>query len=331
MALAITDDVSAQDGDELRTAALVLFGVVAPVTDDEIRDPRAVLGQALFWDARLSASGNLACASCHLPELWGADDRPFSINARGAETSRHAQTVFNSQEAPAGLRWIGDRPTGQAQAIGSITGSMGFANVADIVPVLLQHGYRRLFEFAFPDDIDPVSVERYGQALQAYEETLRTPAPFDQWLLGEDTAMTDQEIKGLKRFIQVGCVSCHNGPLLGGTMLKRFGTVDEYWKHTGSTDVDLGLMQSTGNESDRYVFRVQPLRNVSRTAPYFHDGSVADLEVATRIMGRVQLGRELTGAEVEDLVAFQRALAGDVPTAFRAPEWLESPVTEKVQ
>ena len=323
LALTLPVCASAQDGGELRSAALALFGTVASVTDEERRDPKVVLGQALFWDVRLSVNGSVACASCHLPEVWGADDRPFSINARGEATSRHAQTVFNSQLAQAGLRWVADRPTGAAQAVGSITGSMGFEDAGDIVPVLRRHGYRPLFEAAFPDDSDPVSIEHYGRALQAYEETLRTPSRFDRWLQGDDAAMTDEEVRGLGRFMEIGCAGCHNGPLLGGTMLQRFGQVEEYFKHTGSSDADVGLMKSTGNEADRYVFRVQPLRNVSRTAPYFHDGSVADLRSATRIMARVQLGRELNETELDELIAFQAALAGDVPTNFRAPRWDE--------
>lgn len=314
---------SGQDEGGLRAAARALFGTVPAVTDEERNDPKAVLGQALFWDARLSVNGSVACASCHLPEVWGADDRRFSINARGVETSRHAQTIFNSQSARAGLRWVADRPTGAAQAIGSITGSMGFEDADDIVPLLLQHGYRPLFESAFPDGVDPVSIENYGHAVQAYEETLRTPARFDEWLEGDDAAMTDEEVRGLERFIEVGCATCHNGALLGGTTLQRFGLLDEYWKHTGSRDVDLGLMKSTGNEADRYVFRVQPLRNVSRTAPYFHDGSVADLRSAARIMARVQIGRELNETELDELVAFLSALTGDVPAGYRAPVWSE--------
>ena len=310
---------SAQQAPALRATAQQLFGSISPVRSEEVQDPEAVLGRALFWDTRLSANGQVACASCHPAAAWGADARRFSVNARGKPTGRNAQSIFNSQSAPAGLRWVGDRDSGAAQAIGSITGSMGFDDVEDIVPVLLRNGYRELFSEAFPDDGEPVSPDNYGRALQAYQETLRTPAPFDRWLDGDDGAMTPAELSGLERFVSIGCASCHSGPLLGGTSLQRFGVVEDFRPHTGSSESDRGLMSATDDESDRDVFRVQPLRNVSRTAPYFHDGSVPDLETAIRVMARVQLGTTLTDAEIEDLVAFLRTLDGEVPAQFAPP------------
>jgi cytochrome c peroxidase len=150
----------------------ILFGAVRATTSDEINDPAAKLGQDLFWDMRLSISGDVACASCHYRENWGSDERPASINARGGRTLQ-SQTVFHAMETP-GLRWLADRATGQAQAIGSITGSMGFSKREDILPVLLEHGYADKFKAAFPNDADPVSVESYGKAIEIYEFTLRT-------------------------------------------------------------------------------------------------------------------------------------------------------------
>lgn len=324
-ALLLAACASAQETDSLRAEAQRLFGSIPPVRVEEIGRPIVELGRALFWDERLSSSGSVACASCHPAEAAGADDRRFSIDARGRPTSRNAQSVFNSQAASAGLRWTADRPSGAAQAVGSITGSMGFDAAADIVPVLDRNGYRDLFAAAFPDDAEPVSPENFGRALQAYQETLRTPARFDRWLDGDDAALTAVELRGLERFISIGCAGCHDGPLLGGTRLARFGVVEDYRPHTGSTGNDTGLMRTTGDESDRDVFRVQPLRNVSRTAPYFHDGSVADLETATRIMARVQLGRTLGDTELTELVAFERALAGEVPAHYAPPASSEAP------
>lgn len=318
-ALLLAACASAQEADTLRATAQRLFGSIPPVQAEEIRAPIVELGRALFWDERLSSSGSIACASCHPATAAGADDRRFSIDARGRPTARNAQTVFNSQAASAGLRWTADRPSGAAQAVGSITGSLGFDSAADIVPVLDRSGYRDLFAKAFPDDVEPISAESFGLALEAYQRTLRTPARFDRWLDGDDAALTEVELRGLERFITIGCAGCHDGPLLGGTRLERFGITEDYRPHTGSTGTDTGRMRATGNESDRDVFRVQPLRNVSMTAPYFHDGSVPDLRTAARIMARVQLGRTLTDAELDELVAFLRALAGEVPAHYAPP------------
>ncbi len=303
--------------DDLRATANSLFGAVEATTEAEIKDPKSVLGQALFWDMRLSVNGKVACASCHFQENWGSDSRPRSINARGGRTLQ-SQTVFHSQDTP-GLRWLADRASGAAQAMGSITGSMGFAKREDIIPVLMEHGYADLFKKAFPEDPNPVSVENYGQALQVYQTTLRTPAPFDAWLKGDDAAITELQKRGLQRFITVGCVGCHRGPLVGGDMLQRFGVVDNYWTHTGSPEIDSGLMKNTGKEEDRFFFRVPLLRNIAKTFPYFHDGSVADLRRATDIMARVQLGQTLDAIALDELVAFQESLTGNIPVNFEPP------------
>lgn len=304
---------------ELRETARQLLGAVSATPDSEVESPQARLGQALFWDMRLSANGQVACASCHYRENWGSDSRPKSTDARGRLTGRQSQTVFHAMEA-SGLRWLADRPSGAAQAEGSITGSMGFARAADIVPILRQHGYEAPFQAAFPDQRDPVTPANYALALQAYQSTLRTPAPFDRWLAGDEHAMDERQLRGLQRFIETGCVGCHNGPLLGGHMLQRFGLVENYWVQTGSTSIDRGLASATRQEADRFVFRVPILRNVARTPPHFHDGTVAELRQATRIMARLQLGQDLDDMALDELVAFMEALTGEVPAHFAPPQ-----------
>lgn len=309
----------AADDDALRIQATTLFGVLVPVTEAEINDPVVELGRALFWDTSLSSSGDVACASCHLVANMGADSRRVSRDARGRPTRRHSQTVFNAQAATAGLRWLGDRASGTAQALGSITGSMGFANREDIIPLLMMGSYPRLFRQAFPAAEEPVTAENYGLALETYQRSLRTPAAFDQWLNGVDTALNADAKMGLQHFIRLGCVDCHNGPLLGGTSLQRFGVLEDFRVHTGSDPEDVGLMTQSANAADRDVFRVQPLRNVANTAPYFHDGSVSDLGTAVRIMATVQLGRNMQAQELAELLSFLQSLSGAVPRNFSAP------------
>jgi len=208
--------LSAAADRSLREQAGSLFGAIEAVERQTISAPEVRLGRALFWDTRLSADGKTACASCHLREDWGADRRKRSPDARGKLTKRHAQTVLNTQRATAGLRWLADRATGADQALGSITGSMGFERREALVAALLDLGYAGAFAAAYPEDPDPVSAEHYALALQAYQETLLTPAPFDAWLGGDDTALDAREQRGLQRFIETGCGGCHSGPLFGG-------------------------------------------------------------------------------------------------------------------
>ena len=309
--------------EDLRGTANGMLGAVSAVTDEEVDAPRARLGRALFWDARLSANGQVACASCHTRADWGSDSRTKPVDARGRAGERQSPTVFHSMDATA-LRWLGDRPSGAAQAEGSITGSMGFATRDAIVPVLERHGYRAMFRAAFPDQANPVTPANYGAALQAYQATLRTPAPFDRWLAGEDGAMDERQVRGLRRFVEAGCAGCHDGPLLGGRTMQRFGVTGNYWEHTGSLNIDSGRLALTRREEDRFVFRVPSLRNVAKTQPYFHDGSVPELRRATWIMARVQLGRNLSDLALDELVAFQEALTGRVPDHFSPPPELPS-------
>lgn len=303
---------------ELRTTARNLFGPVQAATAAEMQDPKAVLGQALFWDMRLSSTGKLACASCHYAENWGSDSRPRSVTARGKLT-RQSQTVFHAQDTM-GLHWLADLASGADHARAAITGGMGFERREDIVRAMADAGYLPLFKAAFPQASHPISVDNYALALETYQRTLRTRSPFDAWMDGDERALSKQQRSGLKRFISVGCVNCHVGPLAGGTMMQRFGLVDDPAHLTGSKEPDAGLMKNTGNERDRGVFRVPMLRNIAKTGPYFHDGSVADLKSATDIMARVQLGQRLSDDVLDDLVAFMHALSGPVPRNFHAPK-----------
>jgi cytochrome c peroxidase len=305
------------NADELRDQAAALFGRIQAGTGSPA-SPEARLGRALFWDTRVSADGKTACASCHAAGDWGADRRSFSIDARSEATSRHSPTVFNAMSQPT-LRWLGDRKTGAEQAEGSLTGSMGFASKKEGVARLAKLDYLAAFRAAYPQDPEPLSARNYGRAIEAYEATLITPAPFDRFLGGNDGALSEPQKAGLRAFIATGCAGCHDGPLLGGRKFQRFGVVKDYWPETGSKKIDVGRFAATKKEEDRYVFRVPMLRNVAKTAPYFHDGSVDRLDRAVRIMGAVQLGRALDDAAVASIAAFLESLTGEVPANYAPP------------
>jgi cytochrome c peroxidase len=320
--LALVGCASRGDGsasvDALRVQVVPLFGTVQPVSAAEVNAPQAVLGRALFWDSRLSANGTTACASCHTRDAWSADSRRVSVTGKGQATALHSQPMFMAQDQAA-LRWYGDRRDGAHQAERSITGSMGLSSPAEMMSLLLRFGYEGAFGKAFAADADPVTPANYAKALVAYQRTLRNPAPFDAFLAGDSRALSAQQRAGLQKFVANGCVACHSGPLLGGQSFQKFGIVKDYWLATGSAAVDQGRFNSTQKEEDRFVFRVAMLRNVSRTAPYFHDGSVDTLEHAVRVMAEVQLGRQLSGDDVADIVAFLGALTGPIPNHYAPP------------
>jgi len=299
----------------LRAQGLQLFGILKPHAD---ASPQVELGRELFWDTRLSADGKTACASCHFARDWGADRRRFSPDARGALTSRHSPTVFNAMTQPM-VRWLNDRKSGADQAEGSITGSMGFPSKDAGVAKMSELDYLPKFKRAFPQDEKPMSAANYGQAISAYQATLVTPAPFDRFLAGDDRALSERQKAGMRRFIATGCSGCHNGANLGGHMLMKFGVTKDYWTETGSEKPDAGRFAVTKKEEDRYVFRVPMLRNVAKTAPYFHDGSVERLDRAVKIMASVQLGRTLTDTETGEIVAFLGSLTGEVPANYAPP------------
>jgi len=181
-------------------------------------------------------------------------------------------------------------------------------------------GYAALFLKAFPGDNAPVTVDNFGKAVGAFERTLTTPSPFDAFLKGRKEALTEGEKKGLKTFIEVGCATCHYGTYVGGQTYHRFGLMGSYWKFTKSEEIDEGRYEITNNAVDKYVFKVPVLRNVANTPPYFHGCSVRQLEAAEVIMGKIQLGKDLTKSQLEDIALFLRCLTGRIPEdAFRIP------------
>jgi cytochrome c peroxidase len=304
---------------ELQAMSKGLFGVVKAVDPKEIATPEAVLGRALFWDERLSLNGKVACASCHTAANWSGSNKPTDLTAKGVPTTLHSQPIFMAADQPS-LRWYGDRTSAAHQAERSLTGSMGFAKAEDVLPILKSLGYSDLFKAAYPAQPEPLSTANYANAIQAYEKILRTPAAFDRFVAGDAKALSTQQIEGMNKFVAFGCVGCHSGPLLGGTTFQKFGLTKDYWLATGSANPDTGRFSITKKEEDKYVFRTAMLRNISKTAPYFHDGSVAKIEDAISIMAELQLGRKIDAKDTADIAAFFESLTGDVPAHYAAPK-----------
>jgi cytochrome c peroxidase len=279
---------------------------------------RVELGRKLFFDPRLSLDGTVSCATCHRPALYGTDALPKSIGVEHRLNARNAPTVLNAA-LQFKAHWIGDRANVEEQAMRSLIGHASFGN-ADFAAVVRRikalPGYEAEFKQAFPNDPEPVKPANWGKAIGAYERTLVTPSPFDAYLKGDAKALPPPAQNGLKAFIEIGCVSCHNGVGVGGSSFQKFGVFEDYWKKTGSPLIDEGRFTHTQDPADKYLFKVPSLRNVTMTPPYFHDGSVVTLPQAVRIMGQVQLGKELTDQEVNNLAAFLNSLTGERPEDF---------------
>lgn len=275
-------------------------------------DPaRVAIGRELFYDTRLSANGKAACSSCHNLALGGADNRARSIGFSGLQTAVNAPTVLN---AALNFRqfWNGraDSLEAQIDAVVQNPVEMG-SRWPDVVARLsgVEH-YKKAFAAAYSDGITKQNIQ---DALASFERTLITPSSrFDSFLRGDPNAITDTEKRGYAMFKQYGCVACHQGVNVGGNMYQKFGVMGDYFADRGGqSDADLGRYLVTRDEADRHVFKVPSLRNVARTAPYFHDGSAKTLDQAVEVMFRYQLGRSASPQDKQAIVAFLGSLSAD--------------------
>lgn len=268
------------------------------------------LGRRLFHDPILSGDGTVSCASCHDLARGGVDGLPVSVGVGGAKGSVNAPTVFNAAFHLAQF-WDGRAATLEEQAGGPITNPLEMANSWPVVLARLNaSAYFADFKATFGGE---ATASRVKEAIAAFERTLvSTDSPFDRWLLGDDTAMTSEELRGYRLFKSFGCISCHQGRNVGGNMYQRFGFFGDWFADRGraETAADLGRFNVTGRAADRHVFKVPSLRLAVQTAPYFHDGSVATLEEAVRLMARYQLGRPIAEEEVGMIVKFLHTLPG---------------------
>ena len=177
--------------------------------------------------------------------------------------------------------------------------------------------YQKLFKRAYPDDAQPVSYKNLTNAIGAFERKLITPSRFDDYLKGEQSALSLQEKKGMMSFITVGCTQCHTGPLLGATTFQKFGVFHDYWKLTKSLNIDNGLYDLNKDENQKFMFKVPSLRNVEHTGPYFHDGQVKDLKEAVIIMAKAQLNYDLSTEEADNITEFLKSLTGKLPESVK--------------
>ncbi len=280
-----------------------------PLTNEKI-----ALGKSLYIDTRLSKDGKNSCNGCHDLASFGVDNDQFSEGDLGGLGGRNSPTTFNAALHGSQF-WDGRANTVEEQA------GMPILNPAEMnIPseqFLIDRlkgieEYRGMFSVAFPDEEDPITYKNLRFAIAAFERTLMTPSQFDNYLGGNEDALGDEEKKGLFEFIDVGCITCHIGPALGGTMLQKFGLYGNYWELTGSDPIDEGRFEVSGNEADKYFFKVPSLRNIEKTLPYFHDGSVTNLPETIKIMAKLQLNKDLSEEQVQSIETFLKALTGEL-------------------
>jgi len=283
-------------------------------TPEQTPEARVELGRLLYHDPRLSKSHQVSCNSCHVLARWGVDNEPTSPGHKGQRGGRNSPTVFNAAGHFAQF-WDGRAKDVEEQAKGPVLNPVEMAMPeAPVVEATLRSipGYRPLFEKAFPGQAEPITFDNIAIAIGAFERTLVTPSRFDKYLAGDDTALTEEEKRGLVLFVQTGCTTCHAGAYLGGQMFQKAGLVKPW-----PNQKDQGRYEVTKNEADRMLFKVPSLRNVAKTAPYFHDGSVVSLEEAVKMMASHQLGRELSDADARTIVTFLESLTGEIPARLR--------------
>lgn len=302
---------------ELREDALSYFAAlpstVPAVRDNPITPEKVDLGRALFFDPRMSASGVFSCHSCHNLATGGDDNMSVSVGHGWQTGPRNSPTVLNSVFNSAQF-WDGRAQDLAEQAKGPVQAGVEMANTpANLMATLnSMTQYQEWFEASFPDEDDPVTFDNFAKALEAFQATLITPAPFDAWLNGDDAALSDLQKTGLSAFIDQGCVACHAGVNVGGEGYYPFGLVERPGSEILPPD-DKGRFMITETAGDDYVFRASPLRNVELTAPYFHSGVVWSLEQAVGVMGLTQLGADLSDDDVTAIAAFLRSLTGTIP------------------
>jgi cytochrome c peroxidase len=283
---------------------------MAPSTG-AMSDDAVALGKQLYFETRLSKNHDLSCNSCHGLDTYGVDNKPTSPGHKGQLGGRNSPTVYNAALHSSQF-WDGRAKDVEEQALGPILNpvEMAMKDEASVLAVIRSiPEYVASFKKAFPADKEPVTYANVGKAIGAFERTLVTPSRWDKYLGGDDNALSSEERAGLAKFLDVGCSTCHMGAGLGGRDFKKLGQAKAW-----PTELkDNGRFDVTKDAADKHVFKVPSLRNIDKTGPYFHDGSVKSLDEAVKLMATHQLGKDLSTADVESIVTFLKSLTGELP------------------
>src|SRR5574344_419710 len=288
---------------------------IQPILPAKVTDPAKVeLGKQLFFDPRLSRAGFISCNSCHNLSTGGSDNLPTSIGHNWQEGPINSPTVLNSSLNLAQF-WDGRAGDLQEQAGGPIANPMEMGFTHDLAVGVIESIPQYVESIKNVYKVDKITINEITDAIAEFEKTLVTPnARFDQWLKGDDKALTTYELEGYNLFKSVGCTACHNGVNVGGNSFQKMGLYEEYVTKNPAE----GVAGLSGEDADRFKFKVPTLRNVELTYPYFHDGAYWKLEDAVDVMARLQLGRKLETDEIAKITAFLKTLTGEQP-GFQLP------------
>lgn len=306
----------------LQAKSTAFFGQLPSSAPNEVNpssEAKILLGYTLYFDNRLSKEGNISCNSCHNLATYGVDNLPTSPGDDGTLGDRNSPTVLNAALHISQF-WDGREPDVEAQAGGPVLNpvEMAMPDEAFVMDRLKDiDGYKELFANAYPGEEDPYTYKNLKNAIGVFERELITPSKFDKYQSGDVSALSSAEQKGLQTFIDQACITCHMGNLLGGAMYQKMGLFGNYAETIGSDHDDLGRFTITENENDKYLFKVPSLRNIEKTAPYFHDGAVESLSESVKIMGKLQLNKDLTDEQVAEIVTFLKTLTGEVPEKYQ--------------
>ena len=290
--------------------------------DNPTTEAKVELGKMLYMDPRFSSTGTVSCNSCHNVMEGGDDSRSVSMGVHGKTGGRNAPTVWNSAFHSVQF-WDGRAPLLEDQAKGPVANpvEMGMNDVDTAMERVRRiPGYKAYFDKAFGEN--SMTVDNAAKAVAAFERTLITPnSSYDKYVKGDKKAMSEQQVRGMNKFASSGCTSCHSGSAFNGPQMKlgegfftKFPTfTDNSYVAQYKLADDKGRQEVTGNKADANIFRTPTLRNITDTAPYFHNGSVNDLAEAVRVMAKTQLNKDLPDADVNDIVAFLGALTGEYP------------------
>jgi len=291
--------------------------------ENPLSKEKIALGKRLFFDTVLSKDRTVNCASCHNLEEGGDDNVPTAIGIKGQPNPHHlnSPTVLNAALAKAQF-WDGRAKDVEEQAGGPIQAPFEMGMTPKEVEERLNRDPAYIAEFEKVFGEGTITFKKVRQAIGAYERTLLTRGAYDRFLEGDDHAISAQAKHGMTLFITKGCSGCHAGTSVGGQSMQKFPLRRYVSDYIGLLfDPDMKIKNSPfpfPNEGgflgkdDRLYFRVPILRNITKTAPYFHNGEVKELEEVVRIMSRYQLGNEFTKAQIDDVVAFLKTLEGEI-------------------